>query len=252
MLNSQEPHKKGDRMSLANQEHNQFEESHEDETFHIESHESSHDEGWLVSYADLMTLLFGFFVIMYSISSVDKAKLEELKKMASQQFSKQEYKTPGKALASQITRDVEQLGISNTEVEIQTLPEGIKLVLRGRTFFESGISDISAKGGSFIRDLSRTVLADPESFTEIRVDGHTDNMPIQTARFPSNWELSTSRASAVVKELIAMGLPAKKLSASGYADSHPLLPNVDPNNMNIAQNQEQNRRVEIFIKLPNN
>jgi len=83
---------------------------------------------------------------------------------------------------------------------------------------------------------------------QITVEGHTDDTPISTARFPSNWELSTARASAVVHFFLDQGIPALKLRAAGYADTFPKAPNRDVNGIAIPQNQSQNRRVVIKLE----
>ncbi|NCN40184.1 flagellar motor protein MotB [bacterium] len=219
--------------------------------FHIEqTHEEGHEEGWLVSYADLMTLLFGFFVIMYSISNVDRDKLEALKKMSSEQFSKIEYVNPSKNMAEDFRMTIVNLGINPDNIEVQAHLDGVKLILRGNSFFESASSNISIQGKNFIAKVAHNLSQNPDSFSEVRIEGHSDNIPIHTDRFPSNWELSTARASSVVREMIELNIPSSKISASGYADSKPLVPNLDSNRHAIPENQAQNRRVEVYIRLP--
>lgn len=225
-------------------------ESANDDTFHIEAPHEGHEEGWLVSYADLMTLLFGFFVIMYSISSVDKAKLEELKKMASKQFTNKEYVDPSASMSNDMEKTIKTMGLTFGDVEVTQAPDGVKLALRGRSFFPSGSSEISTVGQQFINRVASALLKDPNQFTEIRVEGHTDNVPIRTAKFPSNWELSTARASAVVQHFLSFNIPIEKLSAAGYAHARPLVPNIDSRGMPIPANQAKNRRIEVLIKLP--
>ncbi|HPN37156.1 MAG TPA: OmpA family protein, partial [Melioribacteraceae bacterium] len=85
----------------------------------------------------------------------------------------------------------------------------------------------------------------------VEVEGHTDNIPINTPQYPSNWELSTNRATNIVKLFIEEGIPPVRLRAAGYADSRPKLSNVDVNGNSIPQNQAANRRVVIFVQREN-
>jgi chemotaxis protein MotB len=229
---------------------NHSQQREDDGVVKIESIPESHEEGWLVSYADLMTLLFGFFVIMFSISAVDKAKLEELKKMAAEQFSKVEYKNPTAALSGEIQTIIDGFGEMRGDIEITEYPDGVKVALRGRSFFASGSSVLSSDGQRFVDKIAENLRNDSKKYSSISIEGHSDNVPIETLQFPSNWELSASRAAAVVRALVDKGIPSARLSASGYADSKPLVPNVDSSGMPIYQNQSKNRRIEVMIKIP--
>jgi flagellar motor protein MotB len=125
-------------------------------------------------------------------------------------------------------------------------PEGDRISvidIPSTAFFESGSADISASGRQILQSIVTPQLkaALAEGF-QLTVEGHTDNVPIHTAQFPSNWELSTARAAAVVRALIAMGISPQNLRASGYADSQPKLSN------DTADNRAQNRRVVLRLE----
>jgi flagellar motor protein MotB len=115
-------------------------------------------------------------------------------------------------------------------------------------FFDSGSATLSTPGESILRGLAADLKSDRFKDYQITVEGHTDDAPISTARFPSNWELSTARASAVVHFFLDQGIPAMKLRAAGYADTFPKAPNRDANGTAIPQNQSQNRRVVIKLE----
>jgi flagellar motor protein MotB len=140
-------------------------------------------------------------------------------------------------LKSQGRADIEQKGDRITTLEISSA-----------AFFDSGSAALSQAGESILKDVTVDLKSDKLKDYQITVEGHTDDTPINTARFPSNWELSTARASAVVHFFLDQGIPALKLRAAGYADTFPKAPNRDANGNAIPENQTQNRRVVIKME----
>ena len=122
------------------------------------------------------------------------------------------------------------------------------LEISSAAFFDSGSAALSKAGESILRDVTTDLKSDKLKDYQITVEGHTDDSPINTPRFPSNWELSTARASAVVHFFLDEGIPARKLRAAGYADTFPKAPNRDANGNAIPENQTQNRRVVIKME----
>jgi chemotaxis protein MotB len=135
------------------------------------------------------------------------------------------------------TAEVEQKGDRLTTVNMSSA-----------AFFPSGSATISADGMAVLADVAQRLKSDELRDYLITVEGHTDDAPISTAQFPSNWELSTARASAVVHFFLDQGIPATKLRAAGYADTFPKLPNRDAVGHPIPENQAQNRRVVIKLE----
>ena len=115
-------------------------------------------------------------------------------------------------------------------------------------FFGPGSATLSASGAELLRDVAVTVNSPRLADYKITVEGHTDDRPIRSSQFPSNWELSTARAAAVVRFLLNAGVPATRLRAAGYADTFPLVPNHDVNGQPIPENQARNRRVVIRLE----
>ena len=128
-------------------------------------------------------------------------------------------------------------GLSNS-ISIDVEERGLVLRFQDSILFQRGRADIIAASNVILKEIAG-ILKDTEN--GIRVEGHTDNLPIHTERFPSNWELSTSRATNVLRFLIDQGMPAVKLSAVGYGEYHPLTPNID------EDSRRKNRRVDIVI-----
>jgi chemotaxis protein MotB len=132
---------------------------------------------------------------------------------------------------------VEQKGDRLTTIEMSSA-----------AFFESGSAELSVPGKVILGNLALNLKSDKFRDYQITVEGHTDDQPIHTTQFPSNWELSTARASAVVHFFLEEGIAADKLRAAGYADTFPKAPNRDADGRAIPENQAQNRRVVIKLE----
>ena len=228
-----------------------------------EEHENH--ERWLVSYADFITLLFAFFVVMYSISSVNEGKFrtvsDSIKAALNPIVSPATTSVPftiGQNKALTVTPTIElakepavrrlrqiMRSLKNeTQLEIVQLKEltngDIVLTLPVTVLFRSGESALRPEAHPFIQAIG-DVLIDLDR--HVRVEGHTDNVPISTVQFPSNWELSSTRAVTVVRALSEQyGVPTDHLTAVGHADSRSLADNLTP------ENRAKNRRVEIVVQ----
>ena len=228
-----------------------------------EEHENH--ERWLVSYADFITLLFAFFVVMYSISSVNEGKFRTVSdsikaalnplvspsnsltpftigknKALSLKPTIEEAKEPAVRRLRQIMRSLK----NETHLEIIQLKEltngDIVLTLPDTVLFRTGESVLRPESRPFIQAISEVLI---ELDRHVRVEGHTDNVPIATVQFPSNWELSAARAVTVVRTLSEQyGVQTSHLTAVGHADSRSLTDNLTP------ENRAKNRRVEIVVQ----
>jgi chemotaxis protein MotB len=127
-------------------------------------------------------------------------------------------------------------------------PYGLKIELSSNSLFNSGSADVKGSMQSSLTDLSGIIQGLGEEDYIVEIEGHTDNVPIKTAKFPSNWELSSLRAVNVAKLFESMGVEKNQLSAIAYADTRPKLPNLDSNGTAIPENQATNRRVVVHVK----
>ncbi len=238
-----------------------------------DEHEN-HDR-WLVSYADFITLLFAFFVVMYAISQVNEGKYRVLSDTLSSAFRN----VPGASSGAQVSVnprtpvplliplkkprpvvkvDSDQLVkkvklrnmakdinealaplVKEGQVRITEGALGITVDINASVLFASGDARLDARAEEALKAVAR-VLA-PTDFP-ITVEGHTDNTPINTPQFPSNWELSGTRASSVVRLFIENGVDPRRLTATGYADQRPVEDNATP------EGRARNRRVAITIE----
>ena len=214
-------------------------------------------ERWLVSYADFITLLFAFFTTMYAISTVDAQKMSKM--VASMQLAlKGDPAAPAPVplpqtgvpqpvvpridnlveLRRQLAARLEHQ-ISQGHVEIGVDSRGLVVSIREAGSFASGSAELSDGMRALLADIAAPLSELPH---QIRIEGHTDDTPIRTSRFRSNWELSTARATQVIACLQnEFGLPAARLSAAGYGEFHPRVPNAS------AAARAENRRVDLVI-----
>lgn len=221
-----------------------------------EEHENH--ERWLVSYADFITLLFAFFVVMYSVSSVNEGKFRAAADSISQAFhpvinmSASPVKIDSK-ITNQIPNIIapdfktyqklqdtmKEAGELGDKVKVDMDKRGIVVRVADTLVFDTGKAEVRPEAREVLKKVG-TVLAGGNK--QVRVEGHTDNVPIKTAHFPSNWELSTDRASAIVRYFIDnTNMKPTLLSASGYAHYKPLESNDSP------AGRAKNRRVDIVV-----
>ena len=263
--------------------------------------EPANTMGWLTTFNDMITLLMVFFVLLYTMGSIDtksmmefknalqgglgimnqgkyvtigiiepilpsslkdtKEKDEKAKRTLDPKAAEGEgdEKTEAGEKPSRENREASQLGISPKKGEAQDkklagvvsvldaeegiraelISEGARIRLENRVLFDLGVAAINPEGLPVLDKVGNAVLSVPN---RVRVEGHTDNIPINTYEFPSNWELSTARAVNVLKILInRYGIDPRRLSAAGYGESKSVAGNDTP------ENRAKNRRVEIVL-----
>jgi chemotaxis protein MotB len=223
---------------------------------HADNDSSGNHERWLVSFADLMTLLFALFVVMYASADHERARavaeafagqVGGQDKMAAQPGGTGVL--PGgqgvlNAQAAVVTAqaNVEQALANNERLKasarVTKTERGFVVSLAEAGFFAPGEADVREDALNLVDDLADSLNG---SAPLIRVEGHTDSIPIATERFPSNWELSSARASSVLARLLARGLPSSRLSVAGYASERPVAAN------DTSEGRAQNRRVDLVI-----
>ncbi len=233
-------------------------------------HRRREDQGvddWLMTYADMITLLLCFFAVFLSVSIPKKERFEKARDEVIHQFGTPDIPAIGDLPPHDVPKGIK----TDQDIPYDSLPsiidhfsdpnqnqgqnpikkEGdrIKIVeMDSAPFFASGSATLSDEGKTILQDVLKNLQIDQYKDYIITVEGHTDDVPISTLQFPSNWELSTGRAASVVKFLLEQGIPAQKLRASGYADVFPKLPNRDAAGNAIPENQAQNRRVIIKLE----
>lgn len=233
-------------------------------------HEKDTTERWLLTYADLMNLLLIFFIILYAISQVDSKKFDQLAESLRDAFGPGTtasimgdggtqptlIQLNGAGAATVIPSNMEEKQFAKVMEDIKDIikdknlgekldvklePRGVVISVEEELLFKSGSADIEPNSRSTIEEIGKT-LHDKIPGNQIRVEGHTDTDPIRTSLFPSNWELSSARATTVVRLLIdKSGVDPNIISAVGYGEHRPKVPN------DSQENKAKNRRVDIVI-----
>ncbi len=214
---------------------------------------------WMTTFSDMVTLLMVFFIMILSYSTIELEKFkgavssmqgalgildnmrntitneiqksnqgrQDLKEQVEEKFGKLKELMTNEDVASQI--DLEMDGT------------GIHIRLGDNILFDPGKAELKPQAFPILKAVAEVVK---DSFKQIFVEGHTDNVPIHTSKYPSNWELSAARALSVVRYLhYVQGIDASRLAAVGYGEYRPLVPNTTP------ENRAKNRRVEIYIRF---
>lgn len=229
--------------------------------------DSENHERWLISYADFITLLFAFFVVMYAVSVVNVGKYTVLSEALGDAFggrgaaSSKNYSVEVQALplsnilahrrAEEAKRDRERLDLLARKLDSVLAPlvkagrvrvtrngRGITVEINASVLFDEGDAALTANARETLATVAGLLKDDPHA---IEVEGHTDTTPIKNPLFPSNWELSAVRASTVVRLFVQNGVLERRLSAVGHGANRPVASNDDP------IGRARNRRVAVTI-----
>ncbi|HCZ13856.1 MAG TPA: flagellar motor protein MotD [Accumulibacter sp.] len=236
--------------------------------------EEEHDnhERWLVSYADFITLLFAFFVVMYALSSVNEGKYRILSDSMVSAFRNVPVNSAGQlplvmptpvpvpvekpSLASRTQEPVRQKQrekmrnvakdilavmaplVEQGKVRVLETSRGVTIEINDSILFSPGQALLQPQLAKAMQSVAEVLVA---ADFPITIEGHTDDVPISNPQFPSNWELSAVRATTVLRLFAAAGIAPRRLTAIGYADTRPVEPNV------LADGRARNRRVSILI-----
>lgn len=210
---------------------------------------------WMVTFSDLVTLILVFFILLYSMSQVDILKFQALAEsfrgtgLLPENNSVQDGPAGGQDTADEPLNDLlqevnqylEKNGLTDVVVANRT-ERGVVLVLQEQALFESGQAELTSESNSFLNKVGELLVEMPNL---VKVEGHTDNRPITTSQFPSNWELSAARAGSVIRYLLdRYELDPTRFVAVGYGETRPIASNDN------SASRQQNRRVEIVIADP--
>lgn len=223
---------------------------HQDE----EHNEGAGNHRWMISYADFVTLLFVLFLVLYAKLpkhlDMPVPSIRDMHASVIPGIRPRHSVTPVKpVIASEDVVDKQQLlmqelsrtftdMVKDGEITMETREEGVLLDVKDSALFASGTAQPAPQANDIITKIAGILAT---SNNQIVVEGHTDSVPIRTAQFPSNWELSSARAASIVRALQEQGIGANRLAASGFADTRPKSSNDTP------QGRSENRRVSLLV-----
>lgn len=208
--------------------------------------EEPEDESWMATYADAITLLLCFFVILLSVSEPKQSKFEEMKEGFMSEFTTEEVEMPFTDVFEAMQSIIAEKELDRDMV-VEEDDDGITLEFSTGSFYQPGSATFKPEAIPVLEEIALELVGFEYDRYHIEIEGHTDDVPINTPTYPSNWELSASRAASVVRFLIERGVDRTLLKAAGYADVFPKVPNLDDYGNPIPENREINRR--IVIKL---
>ena len=200
--------------------------------------ESAQDELWLISYADMLTLLVGFFVLIIASVPMKRAQFERI--AAALTGTRQ---APLEDLRDKVDALIARTPELKEKVRTRDDAEGLGIEFRDALFFDSGSASLREQAQPAIGEIARLLRELPGR--PVTVEGHTDDVPINTASFHSNWELSSQRAINVLQALQASGVARERMSARAYADTRPL---SLADEQDVEQRRASNRRVLIRVE----
>ena len=214
---------------------------------------------WVVTFGDMMSLLLCFFILILSFSTIEEAKFKSLAGFLREAFNlgsfesqsqidmgKTQLSTDSRADVSD-SKDFVMLHMARQVVEsagmenaghVEVTDRGVSIRMSGDSFFRTGSTELLPQARNLLDEIAELARSQAGM---VEIEGHTDDVPIATARFPSNWELSGARAGAAARYLTGAGLPSSRIKAVGYADTRPVAPN------DSAENRARNRRIEILF-----
>lgn len=205
------------------------------------------DEGWMATYGDMVTLLLCFFVMMATVSKPDLALFEQIQASMNNALGNKNNERPLQLMKADLEDDIKSTDISD-KMSLGSDSQGLVLELDGDTFFTQGSAELSSKAISVLKRISATLLSERYKNFKFSIEGHTSDEKFSSAQFPSNWELSSARASSVVRFLEERGIPRVRMQAVGLYDVSPKYPNLDVYGEPIPNNRKRNRRVVIHIE----
>ena len=214
---------------------------------------SGDGEDWLATYADAITLLMAFFVMILHFKDYDAIEKQQAaeairESMGVAQNIVQSYEESLFYLMNVAVNIVETSGVPKEDYSIEFDEEGLVMEFMGKTFFEPASVKLTKKSLEIVSNLAEELRTEKYQLFSIEVEGHTDDSPISSKYYPSNWELSAARAAAVVSKFVTAGIQPIRMKASGFADTKPKLPNRDMFEEPIQENMSANRRVIIRLK----
>jgi chemotaxis protein MotB len=212
------------------------------------------DGDWLTTYADTITILMAFFVLLYAMSEIKDDRFQEVRAGIIEAFKGDEAQVEQTSTISDFQRVMQRIAerlsdlVTQGDVTISNTSKGVQMEFNSSTLYKAGSADIRDEIKPKLQRVATELLLLGDMPYTVAIEGHTDDTPIQTTRFPSNWELSTLRATTIVRFFITQGLSPRNFKASGYADVQPKLPNRTAAGKALPANRSKNRRIVLTVE----
>ena len=205
------------------------------------------DESWMATFADAITLLMAFFVMLLTFAEYDIPAFDEAAAAISERVGGTATENPSATLRRELEDQMYAMQ-ADQAVEISKDARGIVIEMRGGAFFKPGSAEIRPAAEAVLKEISKKISEPKFQCFYVEVIGHTDDVPIRSDQFPSNWELSSARAARIVRYFNDNKVDKNRLKAAGFADTKPKAPNLDGEGKPINENRATNRRIEIKVE----
>lgn len=216
-------------------------------SFYPQTPHEDEQDNWQVSYLDVITILLGFLVILLALSQFTERQLPELAELFGTDSGETDFiGTPVGEIKEEIEFHLADQ-IEQNQIIIDRDLNDLRIRFSSDELYRLGSAKLLPAAEELLSEVINGIKLTSFSNFHIDVEGHTDNVPISSGTYPSNWELSTARAANVVKYIADTGFESNRLKASGFADSRPRVPNMDSQGNPIPENQNLNRRVVLRI-----
>jgi len=215
------------------------------ERFHTKNEEPLED--WLLSYADMITLLMAFFVMLAAISKVDANLYEKVQSGMAQDVGNRQASRPIETMRKELAQKISATTGGDDAVDVGTDERGVVLHLDANAIFKAGSADLKTEVMPIIKGITDTLGNERFATYRIEVQGHTDDTPVKSPQFPSNFDLAAARALSAMRAMNALGVPESRMLVSSFGQFAPRVPNRDQEGRAVPINQAINRRVSIHV-----
>jgi len=215
-----------------------------------QSNEDPPDESWMATYADAITLLMAFFVMLLTFAEYDLPAFDEAAAAISERVGGTASQSPTQMLRFELEDAMFEMN-ADQAVDLTKNSRGLTIEIRGGAFFKPGSAEIRDVAKPVLKRIAGKLSSPNFRCFNVEAIGHTDDVPIRNALFQSNWELSVSRAAAIVRFFVENDINRNRLKASGFAETQPKVPNIDQSGEPILENRATNRRIEILVERMN-
>ena len=207
------------------------------------------DEGlWLMSFSDMSMILISFFILQLSFSTVNQQKAEVLREaVQSKKFSAQ--KDSMTAVSKRIENEIKRLKLDQS-AQVSIDPTGVMVEFKDGLLFSVGSADGNPQFSNVVGKVMKVIASAPDLY-QLKIEGHTDDVPIKGPKFASNWELSASRGISLMRQFAARGVREDRMSVQAYAQTKPKKPFVGLKGKDLELARAANRRVVIRIEAAN-
>lgn len=213
--------------------------------FHTKNEEPLED--WLLSYADMITLVMAFFVMLAAISKVDANLYEKVQSGMAKDIGNRTASTPLETARKELAQAISASRGGDDAVDVGSDERGVVLNLDANAMFKPGSAEVRPEIMPVMKGITETLANERFANYRIEVQGHTDDTPVATAQYPSNFELAAARALAAMRIMNGMGLPDQRMTMASFGQYAPRVPNRREDGTPLPVNQSLNRRVSIHV-----